>query len=107
MPKLTVDRIEKRECEYRDLWQAVLGRAVRDCFAIEEGINRRARAWLFSPNYETEREIVCDFAGINFDCYREELLGFVKHMENEKRYMECGKREAAKYIAKMLVAHGS
>ena len=106
--KLSVEeRIEKRECEYRDLWQAVLGRAVRDCFALEQGVDRRARAWLFSDNYKTDRETVCDFAGVNFDCYQQELFEFVEHMESEKQYLGCGKREAAKYIAKMMVMHGS
>ena len=88
------------------LWQAVLSRAIRDCFAMEPGVRRKARVWLFSDKYQADREVVCDFAGVNFDCFRNDLLGFVNYMREQKKYQGHSKREVAKYIAKMFMRHG-
>ena len=106
--KLTVDRIEKRECEYGDLWRAVLAMAVRDCFNNPRSSEKRnAMVWLFSDKYEIDRNTVCDFAGINFECWRDDLLELVKRMESEPSYMGYRKTIAGTMVAKMLVMHGS
>ena len=88
------------------LWQAVLSRQIRDCFIMEPGPRRKARVWLFSDKYKADRDVVCDFAGVDFDCFRDDLFAFVNYMQDKKRYRDYSKREVGKYIAKMLMRHG-
>ena len=105
---LTVDRIERRECAHRDLWRAVLAMAVRDCFRHPRSSEKRnAMVWLFSDKDEIDRNTVCDFAGINFDAWRDDLLAIISRMEGEKYYMGHRKAFVGKYVGKMLVMHGS
>ena len=95
----------------RALWQAVFGRAVKDCFGIEQGHQQRAMRWLFSDYNKADRDMVCDMAGINFDSWSDELRGLIDYMEG-KSHCDLldgelfGKREVAKYVAKMFVRHG-
>lgn len=107
--KLSVEeRIEKRECEYRDLWRAVLAGAIRDCFKDSRSSDKRkAMVWLFSDTWKVDRDTVCDFAGINFDCWQQDLFEIVKHMEHEDYYKGYKKGNVGSRIAKMMVMHGS
>ena len=94
------------------LWQAVLARQIRDCFGIEAGYRQRAIRWLFTDNHKADRDMVCDFAGINFDSWSDELRTLVDYMEDKSHCDLCpsgklfGKREVAKYVAKMFMRHG-
>ena len=98
------------------LWQSVLGRAVKDCFAVSNGrgptkYRRDAMRWLFSPLEAKDRNIVCDLAGIDFDSWSDELRVLIDYLDGKSH---CDllkdevfhKREVARYVAKMFARHG-
>ncbi len=89
------------------LWQAVLNRAMRDAIAVLPGEKRKAMRWLFTDQYKADRDMVCDYAGINFDVWRDELLAIITKLDKEKRYQGRTSGSVAQYIANMFVRHGN
>ena len=95
------------------LWQAVLGRQIRDAFGTSRGQKERAMIWLFSdsPAFVESRRIVCELANVNWDCWQGQLLGFIKSMNGCDYILLDGQkmngRECAKYICKMIARAGN
>jgi len=100
----------------RGLWQAVLGRAIKDCFPISRTrptIKNKdgAMRWLFSPLYEEDRNMVCDMAGIDFDSWSDELRSVIDYLDGKNhcdllKDRMFAKKEVAHYITKMFARHG-
>ena len=95
----------------RVLWQAVLGRQIRDAFGTSSGQKRKAIAWLFSEAHKENRNKVCDMANINFDSWSGQIMKFLTSMDGCDYILVDGHkingRECGKYICKMLARSGN
>ena len=95
------------------LWQAVLGRQIRDAFGTSRGQKERAIVWLFSdsPRFADSRNRVCDWANIYWDSWSDQVKKTVEMMEGCDYILIDGEkmngREVAKYICKMIARSGN
>ncbi len=60
----------------------------------------------FTDKYKADRDMVCDYAGVNFDSWRDELLTVIKKLEKEGHYQGKTRGSVGQFISNMFVRHG-
>lgn len=89
----------------RELWRAVFLRAVADAIVGREIIKSQAVKWLFSDRYETDRDMVCDLAGIAVDGWQVDLREIIENHRNLD--MQCSKKKISLATKKFFIRHAT